>query len=523
MAYTFGQKTIAATGTLVAVIAASVALGLHTIGTFDDALETITANSALKIELSGAMNALEADMAVAGRGVILFTYAKDPSRVAAAKQLFRESRDAFQQSLSEIRPLLVTPRAKDVAAELAVSLTKWVSAFAELEGFVDASDPDGATRVLTTKILPMHLSLGNDCKELAKLSKGVMIADRDRARDVSARNRWAVLLVTLVGLAAAAISFAVLRNASVSLRQIASELLQGSRQVNSASGQVASSSQSLAQGASEQAATLEETSSSATEITAITEKNAENTRNVANSMSETTGLVLSANRNLDEMLHSMQEINGSSEKISKIIRVIDEIAFQTNILALNAAVEAARAGEAGMGFAVVADEVRNLAHRSAQAAKDTASLIEDSIARSGEGGTKLDQVSRSIQEITGSSTRVKTLIDEITVGSDEQTRGIQQIATAVSQMQHITQRNAASAEQSASAGEELAAQAQSLYSIVERLHLLVGGNNSSPSVRVAKADPVAIRSRLTIGNKSASRPQVNRTEEFPLEQDEPDF
>jgi len=151
MAYTFGQKTIAATGTLVAVIAASVAFDLHTIGTFDEVLETITAKSARKIELSGAMNALEADMAVAGRGAILFTYAKDPSRVVAARQLFRESTDAFQQSLSEIRPLLVTPRAEEVAAGLAVSLTKWVSAFAELERFVDVNDPDGATGVLTTK------------------------------------------------------------------------------------------------------------------------------------------------------------------------------------------------------------------------------------------------------------------------------------------------------------------------------------------------------------------------------------
>jgi methyl-accepting chemotaxis protein len=203
--------------------------------------------------------------------------------------------------------------------------------------------------------------------------------------------------------------------------------------------------------------------------------------------------------------------------------VIDEIAFQTNILALNAAVEAARAGEAGMGFAVVADEVRNLAHRSAQAAKDTASLIEDSISRSGEGGIKLDQVSHSIQEITDSSTRVKALIDEIAVGSDEQTRGIQRIATAVSQMQHITQRNAASAEESASAGEELAAQAQCLYSIVERLNLLVGGDDSSPSAHVAKTVPSTSSSRLAISNRPASHPKANRIDEFPLDQDEAGF
>jgi methyl-accepting chemotaxis protein/methyl-accepting chemotaxis protein-1 (serine sensor receptor) len=173
----------------------------------------------------------------------------------------------------------------------------------------------------------------------------------------------------------------------------------------------------------------------------------------------------------------MKEINTSSEKISKIIRVIDEIAFQTNILALNAAVEAARAGEAGMGFAVVADEVRNLAHRSAQAAKDTAALIEESIAKSNEGNKKLQLVAGSIQQVTGSATQVKVLADEVDVGSQEQSRGIEQIATAVTQMEAVTQRSAASAEESAAASEELAAQAQTLYDIVQRVRQLVGGES----------------------------------------------
>jgi methyl-accepting chemotaxis protein/methyl-accepting chemotaxis protein-1 (serine sensor receptor) len=144
------------------------------------------------------------------------------------------------------------------------------------------------------------------------------------------------------------------------------------------------------------------------------------------------------------------------------------------ILALNAAVEAARAGEAGMGFAVVADEVRNLAHRSAQAAKDTAALIEDSIHKSGEGSRKLDLVAQSIQQITASAGQVKTLSDEVDVGSQEQSRGIEQISMAVGQMEKVTQRNAANAEESAAASEELAAQARSLYESAERLRRLAG-------------------------------------------------
>jgi methyl-accepting chemotaxis protein/methyl-accepting chemotaxis protein-1 (serine sensor receptor) len=176
---------------------------------------------------------------------------------------------------------------------------------------------------------------------------------------------------------------------------------------------------------------------------------------------------------LDEMVKSIDEVSQSSGKISKIITVIDGIAFQTNILALNAAVEAARAGEAGMGFAVVADEVRNLAQRSAQAAKDTTQLIEDSIAKSARGKTHVDEVANAIRTMSATTNQVKTLVDEVTQGSEEQALGLDQITKAITQMDQVTQSCAGNAEQGAAAAEELNAQAESQGAVVTRLNQLI--------------------------------------------------
>ena len=208
-------------------------------------------------------------------------------------------------------------------------------------------------------------------------------------------------------------------------------------------------------------------------------RNSENSRGAADLVTESQRKIAQTDESLGQMVVAMEEIKNSSGKISKIIKVIDEIAFQTNILALNAAVEAARAGEAGMGFAVVADEVRNLAQRSAQAARDTAALIEESIAKSNDGKIKVDQVAAAIRTMTEEFGKVKTLVDEVNQGSQEQTRGIEQVAKAVAQMQQVTQSTAAGAEEGAAAAEELKAQSGALKAVVARLTAMVGGDGIS--------------------------------------------
>ena len=287
------------------------------------------------------------------------------------------------------------------------------------------------------------------------------------------------LLALAVGLGSL-LGFWITRCVNRALRKSADELRLSAQQIVSASSQVASASEELAQGASEQSASLEETSASSQQVSAMTQRNAENSRAAATLMSDVDRKVNEANGRLEQLVSSMHEITGSSERIAKIIKVIDEIAFQTNILALNAAVEAARAGEAGMGFAVVADEVRNLAQRCADAAKNTTTLIEESVTNAQSGTIRLNEVSETIRDITEDAAKVKILVDEVSASGLEQARGVDQISAALTQMETVTQRTAANAEEGASASQELKAQAVSLENVVVTLEDLVSRRATRP-------------------------------------------
>jgi hypothetical protein len=242
-----------------------------------------------------------------------------------------------------------------------------------------------------------------------------------------------------------------------------------SEKITAAARQAASGSQNLAEGSSEQAASLEETSASMEEINSMTNRNTENSAATASLVAGSQQMFQTANRTLDQMIEAMEGLDSSSQQISKIIKAIDQIAFQTNILALNAAVEAARAGEAGAGFAVVADEVRSLAHRSAQAASDTTTLIEDSISKTLAARSKVDEVATAIHSITGESATMKALVDEISRGSAEQATGVAQVNRSLQEMERVTQHNAAAAEEAAAAAELLSEQAIAIQSVVRQL------------------------------------------------------
>jgi methyl-accepting chemotaxis protein/methyl-accepting chemotaxis protein-1 (serine sensor receptor) len=254
------------------------------------------------------------------------------------------------------------------------------------------------------------------------------------------------------------------------------------------------------------------------EMSSMTRQNAENSQRAAALMRAVDGRVQESNGALDQMVGSMSAIKESSDKISRIIKTIDEIAFQTNILALNAAVEAARAGEAGMGFAVVADEVRSLAQRSAQAAKDTAGLIEESIEKSSAGATRVQEVAAAIRGITDAVGEVKGLVEEVSLASRQQTQGIDQVTQAIAQMEKVTQSTAATAEESAAASEELSAQSQHTMGVVRSLQAMVGATGAPRRPPAVQArDEGAEGGRGTVVRMAPRRAARTPEEEIPLE------
>jgi methyl-accepting chemotaxis protein len=315
-----------------------------------------------------------------------------------------------------------------------------------------------------------------------------------------------ILLLNVVG-------WIVAKSIPRSFMLLIDRLAIGAAQIESASGHIASSSESLASSTTEQAASLEETSASLEEIASMTKNNAENSREAKDLTGAMREVADTGASDMDKMAHAMAAIKESSNNIAKIIKTIDEIAFQTNILALNAAVEAARAGEAGMGFAVVAEEVRNLALRSASAARETAEKIEDSIQKSSAGVQINAKVSLSLADIVSKARQADELVAQISIASNEQSQGIDQINSSVSQMDAMTQNNAAGAEESANVSADLRTQSTQLTQLVQELQTLVGGKSSGAkrsskikSPLKTKKTQLASSRRVTESKTQSSKP-----------------
>jgi len=426
-----------------------------------------------KLDIGAQVELATTEMQGAQRGLMLSYAMHDPGAAVQYIRLYADSQAKIDGLLSELPSLQLTDTERISMKEIRKNRDEWAPRFEKLVETCQAGDIAAAYRLRNAnKVLSaaMHASATSLVEEQRKTLEAAHTA---QAASVAESN-WIALFVIAFSMLLGITVVQVVRGISHQLRLSIVNLHEGANQVAQTSGQISSSSQSLAQGASDQAASLEETSTSSQEVAAMVHRNAASAQNAANFMSSMNECVVDANNTLADMIVSMQEIGKSSGRISKIIRVIDEIAFQTNILALNAAVEAARAGEAGMGFAVVADEVRNLAQRSAQAARDTAELIEESMERSNAGSTKLSEVAASIHAITEGTIKVKGLVDEVEAASREQAQGIEQISKAVSRIGDVTLRTAASAEESAAASEELNAQSHALVAVVGELQRMVG-------------------------------------------------
>jgi methyl-accepting chemotaxis protein len=402
---------------------------------------------------------------------------------------FWMSRLEEAQTLQQRRNELVKVQLASLAADIAENAHKLVIAIDESKdaALADSASTAARSEVLSTVIASVLSLIGAVLAVgiarsiirpvsgmIARISEIRASNDLTRRVDVASRDEIGRLGEAFNGMVQ-------------TLHDIIAEVKSGAVQIDAGGTQIASASQSMAQGASEQASSLQQISASLEEISGQTQQAAENARQ-ANALAQESKQ--SADRGQHEMSQMNDAVNAikqSSGEISKIIKVIDEIAFQTNLLALNAAVEAARAGEAGKGFAVVAEEVRNLAHRSAEAAKSTSSMIEESVKRSEAGVQIAGRVGQSLEAITVSTNKVSALLAEIASAASEQATGVGQINQGVSQLDQVTQQNAGNSEELASSAEELSSQVASLNDLVGQFKVSGATTSSSPKSKGAVA------------------------------------
>ncbi len=477
--WTIGKRLFTGVGALTGLIAAIAALALFVGRSLEERLINTDDHTVKRLGLVLQIETELERLYATQPALVMAGYMNDAAQISARKLAVAEAASEVAGSISAFKAEAVSDEDRAAIADLTADLDGWDRANDDVVRLVAAGNNAEAAKT-AIKTAETFKSRSRDATDaLVGREQDALQADLEGAKARTASVRLMVFSGVILGLAIAGLVARSVIVINRALRAQSRELRDGTEHVLAAAGQVSTSAQGLSQASAHQAASLEETSASMEEMASMTRQNAENAAEAAALASRVAGEVRDSNTALDDMVVSMTAVRESSHKVAKIIKVIDEIAFQTNILALNAAVEAARAGEAGMGFAVVAGEVRNLAQRSAQAARDTAVLLEESIARSQEGAGRVELVAKAIASITGSVMRVQAVVDEVRHASAQQAQGIEQVTQAIARMESVTQTTAATAEESAAASEELNAQAESSMAVVRRLEAMVGWTDAS--------------------------------------------
>ena len=471
---TVGKKLKIAIAAMLAVGVSMTVSSLFSISRISRELDNSTGLTAEKLALAGDAKAAANILRTGQRAILLNAYQQDRPGAEATERDYAKKKETALGLAGKVEALLSREDERQVVGRLKSGIAAHAACFRQIADLSAAGKLQEAAAFYKEKGAPAGAAMEQAASDLMAQETSLMSESADTGRRQSRLAKTSMAAIGGVGIIILVLTNFMVAGMTKEMSSLASELAEGAAQVFSASAHVSTASQRLAQEASGAAAALEETSASEQEVAAMARKSADQARTAADLMDTVEYRVSDGNRTLGEMVESMAAITASSGKISKIIQVIDEIAFQTNILALNAAVEAARAGQSGMGFAVVADEVRNLARRSADAARDTAELIEDSIAKSNEGGAKLQQVAEVIRGITENTGKVKTFIDEVSVASLEEAKGVEQISKGIKHMEQSTQDTASFSEESAAASEQLSAQAQTLNHIAQRMESMVG-------------------------------------------------
>jgi methyl-accepting chemotaxis protein len=472
---TVGKRIGLGFGALIVLLIAVSAIALFGVKRMSEGAENEMAKNELierlmQMEIDHLNWANDIDVMLAEGHVSAVTVEIDPRQCTLGKWYYSDKRFNAMRNVPRLQSILVRieephNRLHDAAMDICDNVR---------QSGAQAAGVDEAREIFDAGIRPALHDLQTCLQEACATVRGTSASAKQGV--ISLARTTGLLVGILSGsafLLGVVSAWLIARSIVRELKRFMHELSTGGDQTASAARHVSSASHALAEEAAEQAASLEEMTSSVEEMSSMIKQNAESARAGADLIKETNRVVGWGQRSMSRLLEVISDIKTSSDETAKIVRTIDEIAFQTNLLALNAAVEAARAGEAGKGFAVVADEVRSLAQRSAEAAKLTAALIDGSVHSSHNGVAAAEETGRAFEEIALNAAKVSNLVGEVAAASQEQAQGIEQINLAVGEMDQVTQAVAANAEESASSSQELLAQAEELNHMVARIETMV--------------------------------------------------